>query len=973
MSATKGLEEIFSQAMQLPDTEERRQYVQQACGGDVELAQQVFSLLSAAQEASRFLESPVRRRDQAQESTPPTTNYVPTSSTTEFPFLKAPLAPEDLGSLGPYRILNCVGRGGMGIVFRALDPKLQRVVAIKVLAPEIAIDPMARKRFEREARSAAAVSHPHCVVIHAVDETQNPPYLVMEFIQGKTLADKIATQGALSVKEILRIGAQIAEGLAAAHKQGLVHRDMKPTNVLLENGVERAKVADFGLAKTMDDVGMTRTGELSGTPQFMSPEQASGGLVDHRTDLFSLGSILYAMCTGRPPFRADNSLATLKRICDDTPRPIERINPEIPGWLSAIVERLLAKSPADRFQTAAEVAVLLQQHLATAQAGTSIVRPTSQSQSRPTENPRQRWPWPVLGLSLLAGIGILAWPAPQRSRHDAARLPDGRGESQLSTAGGTQSKTGEKVSKPWLAAAAANTTPARLASSKEGSRAGEVRDDNALELKLCWCPPGTFRMGSPPNEPDRGQNEGPVDATLSRGFWLGQFEVTQSQWHSIMGATIKEQRVDPSTGAGPDYPMYLVSCAEAEEFCRKLTESERGARRLPPGWDYRLPTEAQWEYACRAGTTTATAFGDQLSSVDANFAGEAPYNGAAAGPFLNQTAPVGQYPPNAWGLYDLHGNVWEWCRDGTAGLSFFDHVEPLTGGVDPLGPAAAPGRVIRGGSWRIPGKDLRSAFRLPRPRDFRYPDLGFRVALVPAEGNEPPDPLDGTEAGERRELTDLKIAFHWCPPGQFTIGGPNSEGKGDPVEMMVPRGFWIQETEVTQLEWVSVMGSLPSHELNKGQGDRYPIYFISLEEAAEFCRKLTDIEREAGRLPAGWDFSLPTDAQWEYACRAGTTTATAFGDQLSSTQANFGGEWPHNGAPKGPSHNQAVKVRSYRPNPWGIYDMHGNVKEFTTTAGRVRGGAWCDSGRNCCSEIWIPDPPTASECVGFRVALASVP
>jgi formylglycine-generating enzyme required for sulfatase activity len=277
-------------------------------------------------------------------------------------------------------------------------------------------------------------------------------------------------------------------------------------------------------------------------------------------------------------------------------------------------------------------------------------------------------------------------------------------------------------------------------SSDDGSRAGAERDDNALKLKLCWCPPGTFRMGSPPNEPERGNDEGPVNVTLSRGFWMGKFEVTQSQWQVVVARGL---RVDPRNGAGPDHPMYLVSYNEAEEFCRRFTESERRARRLPPGWDYRLPTEAQWEYACRAGTTTATAFGDQLSSADANFLGSAPYNGAAPGPFLDHTSPVGRYRPNAWGLCDTHGNVWEWCADGTAGLSFFDHVEPLRGGVDPVGPASAPGRVMRGGSWRIPGKDLRSAFRLPRPRDFQYADLGFRVARVPsddANGTSPKPP-----------------------------------------------------------------------------------------------------------------------------------------------------------------------------------------------------------------------------------------
>ncbi len=208
------------------------------------------------------------------------------------------------------------------------------------------------------------------------------------------------------------------------------------------------------------------------------------------------------------------------------------------------------------------------------------------------------------------------------------------------------------------------------------------------------------------------------------------------------------------------------------------------------------------------------------------------------------------------------------------------------------------------------------------------------------------------------------------------MGGPRTEvdgGRGDnQVEVTLKRGFWIQETEVTQSDWTRVMGSMPAHEMNKGKGDRHPIYYVSLDDATKFCRNLTELERNAGSLPSGWECSLPTEEQWEYACRAGTTTDTAFGDQLSSSQANFVGEYSHNGAPNGPSHHQAVKVGSYRPNDWGIYDMHGNVKEFTTTPGHVRGGSWYDSGRNCCSGLFIPDPPNASESVGFRVVLVKV-
>src|SRR5213079_2863272 len=159
------------------------------------------------------------------------------------------------------------------------------------------------------------------------------PYLAMQFVSGLTLNDKIGPGGPLSLKEILRIGIQTAEGLAAAHKHGLVHRDVKPANILLENGVERVKITDFGLARAADDASLTQSGAVAGTPSFMSPEQAEGKPLDRRSDLFSLGSVLYAMCTGRPPFRAGTSMGVLKRVCEDTPTPIRQTNTEVPDWL----------------------------------------------------------------------------------------------------------------------------------------------------------------------------------------------------------------------------------------------------------------------------------------------------------------------------------------------------------------------------------------------------------------------------------------------------------------------------------------------------------------------------------------------------------------------------------------------------------------------------------------------------------------
>ncbi|SIO65153.1 Serine/threonine protein kinase [Singulisphaera sp. GP187] len=279
-------------------------------------------------------------------------------------FLTPSASPGSLGCLGPYEILGVLGRGGMGLVLRGHDPALNRPVAIKVLAPGAALGALARRRFAREARAAAAVVHEHVVAIHAVDESGGRPYLVMQYVAGRSLQERIDRDGPLRVEEVLRIGMQAALGLAAAHAQGLIHRDVKPANILLENGVERVKLTDFGLARAVDDSSLTHFGVVAGTPQYMAPEQARGEPVDPRSDLFSLGSVLYAMCAGRSPFRAESTPAVLRRICDEQPRPIREVNPDVPEWLEAIMTRLHAKEPAGRYQSATEVAEIFATHLA---------------------------------------------------------------------------------------------------------------------------------------------------------------------------------------------------------------------------------------------------------------------------------------------------------------------------------------------------------------------------------------------------------------------------------------------------------------------------------------------------------------------------------------------------------------------------------------------------------------------------------
>jgi serine/threonine protein kinase len=351
---------IFAAAVEKADPAERAAYLNEVCRDDAELRSRVESLLAAHGRAGDFLERPAVDATHAIPTRHDDTRTYDSEHGDMAEEARALLEPStkpgSLGRIGQYEVLEVLGRGGFGIVYRAFDEVLQRVVAVKVLAPGMATTSPARKRFLREARSSAGVRHENVVQVYAVVE-QPFPYLVMEYIPGETLQQRIDRTGPLEVKDILRIGRQIAEGLAAAHATGLVHRDIKPANVLIENGPQaRVKLTDFGLARAADDASMSQSGVVAGTPMYMAPEQARGDALDHRADLFSLGSVLYVMATGRPPFRASSTLAVLKRVADEQPRPIREIIPEVPDWFCRITEKLHAKKPEERYQTVREVA-----------------------------------------------------------------------------------------------------------------------------------------------------------------------------------------------------------------------------------------------------------------------------------------------------------------------------------------------------------------------------------------------------------------------------------------------------------------------------------------------------------------------------------------------------------------------------------------------------------------------------------------
>lgn len=353
-------------------------------------------------------------------------------------FLEPSPEPDSIGRLNEIEIQSVIGHGGNGIVLKGFQPELKRLVAVKVMAPTLAASAAARQRFSREAQATAAVVHPNVMPILTVHSDGQLPYLVMPFTDCESLQERLDKIGSLSVPDVLGIAHQVASGLAAAHAQGLVHRDVKPANILLEKKVNRVMLTDFGLARAADDASLTRTGLIAGTPSYMSPEQARGDSIDTRSDLFSLGSVMYAMATGRPPFRAETVYGILRRVTDETPRPVHEINSEIPMWLSALIAKFQHSSPEERISDSETAAELLQDCLAHVQQPTAFALPVGVRHMQ-TEASRQKLlqkaapflqlPYLLIGL-LLTAVLVLTL-RPESKSKPTAELADTRGADVL--------------------------------------------------------------------------------------------------------------------------------------------------------------------------------------------------------------------------------------------------------------------------------------------------------------------------------------------------------------------------------------------------------------------------------------------------------------------------------------------------------------------------------------------------------------
>ena len=324
--------------------------------------------------------------------------------------------PRLLGLLDGLPVEAVIGQGGMGVVLKARDGDLQRCLAVKLLSPMLAGTGAARQRFLREARAAAAVVHPNIVPIYAVCPERSLPYLVMPFIGGGNVQQVLDLQGPLPLERSLSIGLQVAEGLTAAHLQGIVHRDIKPANLMLDEGGFRVMITDFGLARALDDATLTGSGMLAGTPQYMSPEQARGAELDHRSDLYSLGAVLYALATGRPPLRGDSTLELLRRVGTEPPKSIVAINAAYPLWYDRLVRQLTHPQVDRRVQSAEQAAQLLRAALAHARAPLQSPLPSELHESMSLARKQTIGLW----VGLLLVVAAIAYAAALPSRPQPA-------------------------------------------------------------------------------------------------------------------------------------------------------------------------------------------------------------------------------------------------------------------------------------------------------------------------------------------------------------------------------------------------------------------------------------------------------------------------------------------------------------------------------------------------------------------------
>ncbi len=607
-------------------------------------------------------------------------------------------------TLGKYRILAEIGKGGFATVYRALDTTLDREVALKVLDPLLARDPAWVARFQREAKAIARLKHPHIVTIYEVGESEGRLYIAMELIDGPSLAERIAKQGRLPWDETLAILRQVADALDAAHGQGVLHRDLKPGNILLDPK-RGAILTDFGFARLVGESSMSvsMSGGVVGTPAYIAPEVWDGEEPTSQTDIYSLGGVAYEMLTGEVLFAGKTPSVVMRKHLVDGPQLPEKWPDGTPDSVRAVLAHALTKAPAERYASASEFMAALAAASQTVQAPVGEVAPPDLPQDNtapepipaPTAapasgHPRLPWRWPLIGVGglvlLIALVFIIRAIAPTDTR------PPAPGSLMLTLAPG-------------------------------------------VTLELVRVPAGEFLMGSDKAaDPQADDSELPQQRLSLPEFWIGRYEVTVAQFAAFVQATGYETTAEKEgtgytyTGSawedvkgadwqhprGPgsdvqakmDHPVTLVSWDDAIAFSQWASQVT--------GRTIRLPGEAEWEKAARGADSRIYPWGNEAPTKRlSNFAMN-----------VQDTTPAGRYSPagdSPYGCADMAGNVWEW----TSSL-YRDYPYRSDDGREAATDRGA--RVLRGGSFYSGAQYVRCAFRGWYFPGSRVGYIGFRVA-----------------------------------------------------------------------------------------------------------------------------------------------------------------------------------------------------------------------------------------------------
>jgi len=654
--------------------------------------------------------------------------------------------------LGQYRVLGPLGEGGMAAVYRAFDPALDRDVALKVLPRHFVGDPEFSARFQREAKVIARLQHVHILPVHDFGQEDDYTFIVMPFIETGTLADLLKGRP-LPLPQILKIISQVGDALSYAHQSGIVHRDIKPSNILID---ERGNclLTDFGVAKMVEaTVQLTQTGAIIGTPAYMSPEQIMGERVDGRSDLYSLGVVLFEMATGRQPYRAETPPAVfVKHLHDPLPMP-RSLNPDIPEAIERVILKTLAKQPTGRFQTATDLVKALEaailettrpaaqvpernrSELATLAEETSDLEieppsspPPPKVPLRPPSTPDRppptkqaplfpRWGWALAALGILVGIAIVAIIG-----FFLIRLLPGLGGTPAAGLAEPQvsmTATPQPVRQATTTLASPTQPPAETAAPLPILGSTQISPEDGMVL--LYVPAGEFLMGASPSDPDASDSEKPRHQVLLEAFWIDRTEVTNRMYRLCVNAdecNPPERRSSFDDPNQADQPVVWVSWPGAEEYCQWAGR--------------RLPTEAEWEGAARGTDERTFPWGSSGPAGQlVNFADQSlkeDWADRSVDDGFEYAAPVGSYPSGAspYGALDMAGNVWEWVGDWFDSAYYLDSPKE-----NPAGPSssAAGTHVVRGGSFLSNVRNLRTAYRYGYSPTTAAADLGFRCAL----------------------------------------------------------------------------------------------------------------------------------------------------------------------------------------------------------------------------------------------------